>query len=131
MPNYNVDFKISNNLQNSLIMSDIVICATSSPSPILKTNWLKPNCYISSIGAKYAKQHELPLDIANKCTKIITDSIAQLTQYAPPYQIDKLSPLATIIKHPITKTSGIKLFLSTGLSGTEVAIGDAILKHFH
>ena len=128
---YDVDFKISQNLQKSLSKSQIVICATSSPSPLLQTDWLTPNCYVGSIGAKYGNQHELPLDITNKCALIATDSSAQFTQYNPPYQINNLTPLSDIIQNNPQCDQGIKFFLSTGLSGTEVVIGDAILKHFH
>lgn len=128
-PLYNVDFKISDNLQTSLAQSDIVICATSSHKAVLKTQWLKPNSYLASIGAKHAKMHELPLDISNQCSIITTDSTTQLMQQPPAYKIDNLVSLTDIVSRKLHQTNGIKLFLSTGLSGTEVAIGDAILKN--
>lgn len=128
-PLYNVEFKISDNLENSLQQSDIVICATSSPTPILKTKWLKPNTYIASIGAKYGTKHELPLDITTNCSTTATDSTTQLAQYQPPYKIKNLKSLANIVTQPPAKNQGLNLFLSCGLSGTEVAIGDAVLKH--
>lgn len=129
-PRYQVEFKLSHNLAHSLGLSDIVICATSSPQPILKTQWLKPDCYIGSIGAKYGDQHELPLDITDKSSSLITDSLVQLNQYKPPYQLDNLQSLADIMSHRPHFKTGLKIFLSTGLSGTEVAVGDAILKKF-
>lgn len=128
-PLHNVNFQLSDNLQTSLSKSDIVICATSSPKPVLQTKWLKANAYVGTIGAKHANKHELPLDIISKCTMLTTDSISQLKQYQPPYNTDNLTSLANIVTHPKSQQDGIKLFLSCGLSGTEVAIGDAVLKH--
>ncbi|NRA88187.1 MAG: ornithine cyclodeaminase family protein [Rhizobiales bacterium] len=129
---YDVEFKLSNNLKHSLSKSDIIIYTTSSHQPVFKTQWLKPECYLASIGPKQKNRHELPLDITQNASLIISDAPKQLNDYKQPYFIDDTSPikpLENIITNPTKPNNSIHLFLSTGRSGTEVIIGNAILSN--
>ncbi len=116
--------------------SDILICATNSTTPILKTSAIKKGLHINNIGPKYQNRHELPLTTYQKANKIITDSIPQLydavflgdicfKEIIPQKEILSLERCMTNFDR---KPNDITLFCSMGLSGTEVAIANWVFE---
>lgn len=116
--------------------ADIVICATTSRTPIIHAGDLKPGAHVNSVGPKTNDGHELGLDIADAATVIATDSSEQTRAYASPFFLmgsgneDRMADLAEIIagradgrKSP----DDVTLFCSVGLAGTEVVVASAIL----
>ncbi|KAK4525630.1 hypothetical protein GAYE_SCF15G3539 [Galdieria yellowstonensis] len=116
---------------------DILIVATNSSSPVLQTEWLSPNVHINSVGPKFVDKHELPEDLPLKCSHIFTDSISQLDSYTPTHfikecssapQVRDLSEVVGSLQPFQREKSAITLFLSVGLSGTEVIIGNDVIE---
>ncbi|WP_213761607.1 hypothetical protein [Caballeronia sp. dw_19] len=45
-----VNFQVSNDLEASVAGADIVVCLTSSPTPVLDGRWLKFGCHVDLVG---------------------------------------------------------------------------------
>jgi len=117
---------------------DILLCATSSTTPVFDALWLKPGVHINTVGPKLAHEHEISVEVAQKSQVICTDSLDQLNSYDPPFflydqpemkQVCDLSEVIAGRRTARTSDNDISLFLSVGLSGTEVLVADsAIMK---
>jgi len=117
-------------------ISDVLVLATNSPFPVVKSSDINPGTHIITVGKKSVKEHELDLDIAERSSVIATDSVAQINSYDPPHFLAKVVTKNRIVelsdivsgKIPGRKNrDDITLFLSVGLSGTEVALADYLL----
>lgn len=132
---YECEFILCDNLQNALSESQIIITATSSHKPVLKTQWLMPSCFLASIGPKQKFRHELPLDIALNTNQIVSDAPNQIFQNYDNYFLDATTPILSLEDIPtsqqISQNNGVNLFLSSGRSGTEIVVGNAILNLLH
>ena len=116
--------------------ADIVVCATSSPSPVIDAQWLKPGVHVNTLGPKTVDQHELGSDVAEMADVIATDSCEQAGSYHAPFFLSgsssegRLVELAAIISGKIAvRPSGAEttLFCSVGLAGTEVLLASRLL----
>lgn len=115
--------------------ADIVLCATSSPEPVVSAADLKPGAHVNTLGPKDVDAHELALDVLEVARVIATDSREQANAYAVPFFLEgsgheqRMIELSDIVagKAPGRATSeDITLFCSVGLAGTEVAVAGAI-----
>ncbi|GJQ12136.1 hypothetical protein GpartN1_g3927.t1 [Galdieria partita] len=116
---------------------NILIVATNSSLPVFDTKWLSPDVHINSVGPKFVDNHELPEDLITQCELIATDSIEQLNAYSPSHFIKGYSSSAQVrdlgevvgSSQPFRRGNpSITLFLSVGLSGTEVIIGNDLIE---
>lgn len=116
--------------------ADIIISATTSNSPVLKSSDLKSGVHINTVGPKTQQEHELGLDMADAATVIAIDSPEQARAYASPFFLTgsgnehRMVDLADIIaKKEAGRRSpeDMTLFCSVGLAGTEVVVASAIL----
>jgi ornithine cyclodeaminase len=119
--------------------ADIVICATSSDRPVLEAAWLAPGAHVNMLGRKTRDWHELGLDVAERAVVIATDSPAQTRAYGAPFFLDgtphdaRMVDLADLIAgKSVARPSAeaVTLFCSTGLAGTEVLVGAALLREW-
>ncbi|MBP2547874.1 ornithine cyclodeaminase [Neorhizobium galegae] len=123
--------------------ADIVLCATVSPEPVIRAEWLKPGAHINTVGPKTAEAHELPVEVAAMARRIATDSPAQLQAYGRPFflagtpQLSRMEDLADIVAGALPAGAtgqgrgldDVTLFCSTGLAGTEVVVASALSDH--
>jgi ornithine cyclodeaminase len=124
--------------QEAVEHADLVICATSSKTPVLETKWLCPGAHINALGPKMLNEHELPTDIAERITLLATDSIEQANGYPEPHFLaasaawNHLQDLATLVAKPVPPRLGgdITLFSSCGLAGTEVLAAAHLLERY-
>ncbi|SCW30087.1 ornithine cyclodeaminase [Rhizobium mongolense subsp. loessense] len=116
--------------------ADIVICATTSRTPVMEAAWLKPGVHINTIGPKTVDEHELGLDIAAAAHVIATDSLEQTEAYKAPFFLHgspdavRLVDLAAIVsgRLPVRQAHDqTTLFCSAGLAGTEVLVASKLL----
>jgi ornithine cyclodeaminase/alanine dehydrogenase-like protein (mu-crystallin family) len=116
--------------------ADIVICATSSETPVIDASWLEPGAHVNTVGPKTASAHELGLDVARRASIVATDSIAQTRAYTNPFFLDgsdadRMVELCTLIDGKVAARqhqTDITLFCSTGLAGTEVLVAKRLLE---
>ncbi|WP_064692035.1 ornithine cyclodeaminase family protein [Rhizobium aegyptiacum] len=116
--------------------ADIVICATTSQTPVLHVRNLKAGAHVNTVGPKTLHGYELGLDVADAAAVIATDSPEQARAYASPFFLagsasdGHLADLADIVAGKAAgrgSSDEITLFCSVGLAGTEVVVASAIL----
>ena len=134
-----LDITPAGSAREAVAGADIVICATSSDAPVLEASWLAPGAHVNMLGRKTRDRHELGIDVAERAAVIATDSPAQTRAYGAPFFLDdtphlaRMVDLADLIAGKTTvrpSPDAITLFCSTGLAGTEVLVGDALLKEW-
>ena len=114
--------------------AEIVILATSSATPVIEADWLRPGAYVTTLGPKQQGRAEFGPDLPAAASLLVTDSPAQSNAYDPPnllvgtpYQ-QQLVSLGAIRSHeiPPPDPDGISLFFSVGLAGTEAFLLDRL-----
>lgn len=116
--------------------AQIVICATTSTSPVLNAKWLRPDAHVTTVGPKTMDAHELGLDVAEWAQVIATDSPEQTRAYSSPFFLhgsqhaDRMIDLSRLVEGTVNaRPQGREatLFCSVGLAGTEVLVAAALL----
>jgi ornithine cyclodeaminase/alanine dehydrogenase-like protein (mu-crystallin family) len=117
--------------------ADVLILATRSSDPVIFREWVRDGSHIISVGKKFIDEHELDAAIPSICSVIATDSLDQLESY-PEKHFMESSPLkASIVELSDIISSkkigrigrdDVTLFLSVGLSGTEVMIANEAIE---
>jgi ornithine cyclodeaminase len=117
---------------------DLLIVATGASRPVIDDAWIHETCTIFTLGPKRRDASELPEALYQRAKLITSDSIAQLAvegsdSIVDPARVVSLSDLQPHSgwtayepeKEP--PRSGIQLYLSTGLAGTELFVVQALL----
>lgn len=107
--------------------ADVVVLATSSSTPVIDSDWLNEDVFVTTLGPKQVGRSEFPIDLVTDASLVTTDSPDQLRAYDPPALVaakgvaNTVTDLADIaVGHTIAPRSGRRVYLSVGLSGTEV-----------
>lgn len=120
--------------------AEVLICASTSVTPIFDAGWLIPGMHINTIGPKFKDRHELPVEAARKSHRIVTDSLQQVDgfdSYASPFFLQntperermiELDELVAGKRKGRSSPDELTLFCSVGLAGTEVVLADAAFK---
>lgn len=118
--------------------ADVVVCATTSPSPVVQADWLVRGVHVSTLGGAFRGGSEIDPRIVERSTRIVTDSRAQLESYSEPSLVvgtshaSRLVQLGDVITGRApgrTSDADLTLFVSVGLAGTEVIVADELLRH--
>ncbi|HSJ52994.1 MAG TPA: ornithine cyclodeaminase family protein [Anaerolineae bacterium] len=116
--------------------ADVLIAATTSPTPVFEPGWLRRGTHINTIGPKFQDMHELSPEVARRSAVVATDSLEQVDEYPRPFFLadtpdrDRMVELGDIVagQEPgRTSPDDVTLFCSVGLAGTEVLLADAAL----
>ena len=110
--------------------ADLVVLATTSGTPVIEADWVRPGAHVTTVGPKEVGRHECPVELADRAGLIVTDSLAQLDGYATPYFLDgeRLVALAAVQAGEVSRPDATALFCSVGLAGTEVAVAAALFR---
>jgi ornithine cyclodeaminase len=109
----------------------VVICATSSATPVFEMAWLEREVHVNHVGPKWKDACDVPAQVYDDAALIVTDSSAQVAA-----SWDRLVPEATrgarwlpeLLDEPDGRPCrGRSVFLSLGLAGTEIALLRALL----
>ncbi|HXY47485.1 MAG TPA: ornithine cyclodeaminase family protein [Thermoplasmata archaeon] len=132
-----IDAKAVETARATVDDSDVVICSTTSATPVLESDWVHPGLHVTTMGRKTKTHHEIDVGIAEKAVLLATDSLAQLRAYPEPHLLEgtpswdrilELSDIVTGKNRGRTNAAQVTLFLSTGLAGTEVLIAAEALR---
>lgn len=121
--------------------ADVLVCATTSATPLVPADWLKPGVHINNVGPKFKQQHELGMDVVQRATRFVTDAPAQLEACGDDFLLHDtqwsgaVENLSAIVAHAADddepaatrQPSEISLFISMGLAGTEVLLAKKLL----
>lgn len=133
---YGVECAVAGSAREAVQGADVVVCATNSPTPVLDTAWIAPGTHVTTIGPKTVDRHELPLDIADACDVIATDSLTQVQAYDPLFYIGETEKIVGLEQIVVGVTPGrrspedITLFCSVGLAGTEVVLANRVFQRY-
>jgi alanine dehydrogenase len=64
----------TDNLEDAVRESDIVVAATSSSDPIVKGDWVMEGCHVTGIGSHSPDARELDENLITKASKIVLDT---------------------------------------------------------
>jgi len=126
-----------NSAKEVVEFADVLICATTSPTPVLNADWVKPGAHVNTIGPKFRDRIEIPYELAQKSQVIATDSFQQVDGYSEPFFLlntlerERMIELSEIVvgnQKGRDSIGDITLFCSVGLAGTEVAVANEALK---
>ena len=116
---------------------DVVVLATTSPTPVLAAADLAPGTHVNAVGFKQRDRAEFGLDLLDAAAVLVTDSPAQAGAYVPPMlaaeapYASRLRDLAAVLagKAPgRTDADQLSVFCSVGLAGTEVFLLDQLVR---
>ena len=132
-----VDLTLVNEPEQAVRDADVVICATTSTQPVIKTDWLKKGVHLNNIGPKFKAAHELPRDAYEQTPLLVTDSLKQLNAFGDAFVLsdtphhDRICTLARMLGESATQSQNdhdSSLFISVGLAGTEVVLAQRMFE---
>jgi alanine dehydrogenase len=121
-------------LEDSVMSSDIVTTATSSPTPVLKGSWLSKGTHINAVGNNRNYEREIDSNVVKYSDIIITDSVQQAKLESGDLILaasdgvdvwDRVQSITDLFKESMNKRkseSDITLFKSNGLAIEDVAV---------
>jgi ornithine cyclodeaminase len=114
--------------------ADIVILATNSRTPAFDATLIEPGQHVTTIRLGRG-QHELDPAVADRADAIFTDSLEQIENYPGGFFLeDRMEAISDLSEHVARgeqirrSPHDITLYLSAGLSGTEVVVADVALR---
>lgn len=128
--------RVAPNAREAVEGADIVVLATSSPTPVIDPGWVGPGSYVTTLGPKQVGRAEFGPDMAAVSEVVVTDSVPQISAYDPPNilvgtpQEHRLTSLGDVLTGDVpgrTSDEQRVLFCSVGLAGTEVFLLDKLL----
>ncbi|MBB74584.1 MAG: ornithine cyclodeaminase [Planctomycetaceae bacterium] len=133
-----VDLTLTNEPEQAVRDADVVICATTSTQPIIKTEWLKQGVHLNNVGPKFKTGHELPRDTYEQSPRLVTDSLEQVSAFGDAFVLfgtphyDRIGALSAMLDENATDSSishDSSLFISVGLAGTEVVLAQRMFEN--
>ncbi|MFI7551718.1 ornithine cyclodeaminase family protein [Micromonospora sediminimaris] len=116
---------------------DVVVLATTSPTPVLSAADLSAGTHVNVVGFKQVDRAEFGTDLLDAATVLASDSVAQARSYAPsmlaalPPYASRLRDLGAVLAGTApgrTDADQISVFCSVGLAGTEVFLLDRVVR---
>jgi len=114
--------------------SEILIFATRTRRPFVDAAWFEPGSHVTTLGSATMDSHELPTELLLRAESIVTDAPAELAALsheswiaALPGQLQRTRSLGEVLTGKASgrlTRSGITVFCSLGLAGTEVALAE-------
>lgn len=117
--------------------ADIVVTATTSPTPVIKAPWLTPGMHVNAVGANAANRQEIEPDAyADRSTLIVVDDVEQarieageLIALAGKSRLDwtRVHALAEVIANPPrAEATRLTIFKSLGAAIEDLAIASIV-----
>lgn len=131
------DIRAVDSAQECVDGADVILCATNSPVPVFYSEWVKDGAHINTIGPKSENAHEIPIELIERSSVFVTDSLEQLRAYPKPHiavresragRIAELSDIVTGKQPGRRSLNDITLFFSVGLAGIEVVVAGEVLR---
>ncbi|MGI5215535.1 ornithine cyclodeaminase family protein [Plantactinospora sp. CA-290183] len=115
---------------------DLVVLATTSPTPVLSAADLSPGSHVSAVGHKQVGRSEFGVELLDRAEVLVTDSPAQAGAYQPPMlaavepYAGRLRSLGGVLAGAVpgrATADQVTLFCSVGLAGSEVFLLDRLV----
>ncbi|HDR4572500.1 ornithine cyclodeaminase family protein [Bacillus cytotoxicus] len=142
-PNWSGSIEIMESANDAVAIADIVICSTTSTTPVLNGNYLKPGTHINGIGSYQPHMQELDVTTLQRSDKIIVDTIEGVQHEAGDFLIASkqnewdfsniYSELGDIIigkKQGRANPNEITLFKSVGVAFLDTVVAASIYEKY-
>ncbi|MEN3608295.1 ornithine cyclodeaminase family protein [Plantactinospora sp. ZYX-F-223] len=116
---------------------DVVVLATTSPTPVISAADLSPGSHLNTIGHKQVGRAEFGPDLLDRADLLVTDSLAQAGGYDPPMlgtvgaYAGRLRALGAVLAGALpgrTTADQVTVFCSVGLAGSEAFLLDRLTR---
>jgi alanine dehydrogenase len=77
---YKYDVKAVDHAGEAVVGADLIVLATSSPSPVLENGWVKPGAHVMSVGACRPFQREMDPDLVARARLFVDSRVAALVE---------------------------------------------------
>jgi alanine dehydrogenase len=119
--------------------ADVVITATTSPSPVIEADWVEPHALVVAVGSNFRNRAEIPPELVARCQTVVVDQLAaaQLesgdligAHDAGKFDWSRAVELGAVVagKWQRQPGTGITLFESHGLALWDLAAGSVVLE---
>lgn len=142
-PNWNGTIEIIESADDAVAMADIVICSTTSTTPVFNGKHLKRGTHINGIGSYQPHMQELDFTTLERSDKIIVDTLEGVQHEAGDFLIaseqnewdfsNVYSELGDIIlghKQGRTHSDEITLFKSVGVAFLDTVVAGSIYQKY-
>jgi ornithine cyclodeaminase/alanine dehydrogenase-like protein (mu-crystallin family) len=134
-----VKIEVITDLEQLVQASEIVVTATGSLEPIIKSEWVQPGTHITAVGADDDRKRELELSVLEKADVIVVDSLLVNQKYgdiaqtlkAGTLQTSSLIELGTLLANPnLGRSSSEQITVAklVGLGVQDLAAVEVVLE---
>jgi len=120
--------------------ADLVITATTSPTPVVPTEEVAPGCHVTAVGAFTPQTREVDGALVGRATVVVESRAAALAEagdlllaiaegrFAPERIHAEIGEVAAGLRPGRTRPDEVTLFKSVGTAVLDVAVGAAALR---
>jgi ornithine cyclodeaminase/alanine dehydrogenase-like protein (mu-crystallin family) len=134
-----VKIEVIIDLEQLVRSSEIIVTATGSLEPLIRSEWLQPGTHITAVGADDDRKRELELSVLEKADVIVVDSLLVNQKYgdiakalnAGTLQTSSLIELGTLLANPnLGRTSSEQITVAklVGLGVQDLAAVEVVLE---
>jgi ornithine cyclodeaminase/alanine dehydrogenase-like protein (mu-crystallin family) len=134
-----VKIEVVTDLEQLVRESEIIVTATGSLEPIIKSEWVQPGTHITAVGADDDRKRELELGVLEKANVIVVDSLLVNQKYgdiaqalkAGTLEASSLIELGTLLENPsLGRTSNEQITVAklVGLGVQDLAAVEVVLE---
>ena len=111
----------------------VVILATGSRTPVIEVDWLASTSHVSTVGPKLRHAHEWPIALADWAQLLASDAPEELRAterhlIAGTVHAERVRSVGELIGSGWRRERDLRtVYLSTGLPGSEVILGERLL----
>jgi ornithine cyclodeaminase len=134
-----VKIEVLHDLASLVRESEIIITATASLEPLIRSEWLQPGTHITAVGADDETKRELEMAVLEKADVIVVDSLGVNQKYGDvaralqsgKLQMSRLIELGSLLENPdLGRSSSSQITVSklVGLGVQDLAAVEVVLE---
>lgn len=134
----NFDVRAATGLEGSIQQSDIVITATGSTTPFLKSDWVQSGTHITAVGADAPGKQELDVSLVARADVLVVDLASQCLDHGEvshaaksglinPDDLQEIGAILNGTARGRTNDGQITIADLTGVAAQDIAMANAVL----
>ena len=129
---------MAKDLETSVGNADVIVTATGSTQPIVKSDWVKPGTHITAVGADAPGKQELETELVTRADVLVADKIDQCVDHgeishaaqAGSIEVENIKELGSVISGKTpgrTDEKQITIADQTGIAAQDIAMANSVL----